>query len=141
LLAGVKQSGGEFDYHRALVQLAHQKNFVVLTGADTQIVDAMSLGAAGCVSGLANAVPELVVAVYEAVRAQHSRQTETASKRMSSVGELVEKLEFPLNVRAAMEARGLPVGAPKSIVSSSTQSRYEELVGDLKEVFRQWNLI
>ena len=140
-LAGVKQSGGEFGYHEALVQLGHEKGFVVFTGTDTRIVEAMGLGVAGCVSGLANAVPELVMGVYNGVKGHDPAQAALAGSRMRIVGTLVEGLEFPLNVRAAMEARGLAVGAAKSVVSPSTQSRYRQLVQDLKILFKKWDLI
>ena len=138
-LAGIKQSGAEFEYHRALVALGREKNFVVLTGADTRIPEAMALGVTGCVSGLANAVPELVVEIFNATKA--GKKSDVAVERMRTVGTLVERLEFPLNVAAAMEARGLPVGHPKSVVSPSTKTRYDRLVLDFRQLFGEWKLI
>jgi len=138
-LAGIKQSGAEFEYHRALVALGREKNFVVLTGADTRIPEAMALGVTGCISGLANAVPDLVVEIFNATKA--GRNSTVAVERMRTVGTLVERLEFPLNVAAAMEARGLPVGHPKSIISPSTKARYHQLVSDLRQLFDEWKLI
>jgi 4-hydroxy-tetrahydrodipicolinate synthase len=140
-LAGVKQSGGEFAYHEALVQLGREKDFVVFTGTDTRIVEAMSLGVAGVVSGLANAVPELVVSVYNGVKGHDPAQAALAGARMRILGTLMDGLEFPLNVRAAVEARGLAVGTAKSVISQSTQARYRQLVQDLKILFKKWDLI
>jgi dihydrodipicolinate synthase/N-acetylneuraminate lyase len=122
-----------------LVALGREKNFVVLTGADTRIPEAMALGVTGCVSGLANAVPELVVEIFQATKA--GRKSDTAVERMRAVGRLVERREFPLNVAAAMEARRLPVGSPKSMVSPSTRMRYQQLVSDLRQLFDEWKLI
>ena len=138
-LAGIKQSGAEFEYHRALVALGRERNFAVFTGADTRIPEAMALGVTGCVSGLANAVPDLVVEIFNATKA--GAKSDATVERMRSVGRLVEGLEFPLNVAAAMEARGLPVGHPKSIVSPSTKARYQHLVSDLRKLFDEWKLI
>jgi 4-hydroxy-tetrahydrodipicolinate synthase len=140
-LAGVKQSGGEFEYHRALVELGREKNFVVFTGADTRLGEALSLGVAGCVSGLANAVPELIVEMYDAFEGHDLKKGALCSERLRVLGGLVERLEFPLNVRACMEARGLPVGAAKSIISPHTQLRYHQLTRDLRLLFQQWDLI
>ena len=58
-VAGVKQSGAEFGYHRELTALGRARGFAVLTGGETRLAEAMGLGVSGCVSGLANAVPEL----------------------------------------------------------------------------------
>ncbi|MEO8429246.1 MAG: dihydrodipicolinate synthase family protein [Verrucomicrobiota bacterium] len=138
-LVGIKQSGAGFEYHRELVALGREKNFVVLTGADTRIPEAMAMGVTGCVSGLANAVPDLVVEIFNATKA--GKKSDVAAERMRTVGTLVERLEFPLNVAAAMEARGLPVGYPKSMVSPSTKTRHHQLVLDLRQLFEEWKLI
>jgi 4-hydroxy-tetrahydrodipicolinate synthase len=140
-VAAVKQSGAEFAYHGPLVQLGREKGFVVFTGNESRLVEAMALGVAGCVSGLANAVPELVVGAFEAVKAGRGPDVATAVSRLQQLGCLLDALEFPLNVAAAIAARGLPVGEPKSVVSASTQARYQKLVHELRHLYREWNLI
>ena len=139
-LAGVKQSGSEFDYHRALVELGRQKNFVVFTGSDTNLPEAMAMGACGCVSGLANAVPDLVGEVFASVKRGQFESRNQAAERMRQIGAWVDRLEFPLNVAAVMEARGLAPGLPKSIVSSETQERYRTLVRGVSQLFQEWKL-
>lgn len=140
-LAGVKQSGADFDYHRALVQLGREKNFVVFTGSDTRLPEAMAMGVIGCVSGLANAVGDLVVEIYEGIRSSNPEGAAVSQERMQALGQKIDQLEFPLNVAAAMEARGFSPGHPKSIVSPATQRRYQNLVEELKGLFRKWTLI
>ena len=140
-LAGIKQSGAEFDYHKELISLGHEKGFVVVTGSDTRLEEAMNLGVAGCVSGLSNAVPELTVEIYNAVKQGDRARASIATQRMQSLGKLVERIEFPFNVSAIIEARGQSVGHPKTIVSTDTQSRYQTLVEEFRTLFREWNLI
>ena len=139
-LAGVKQSGAEFGYHRELVQLGREKNFVVLTGADTRLAEAMALGVTGCVSGLATVVPEPVLEIFNAVKAGQPEQAAVATQRMSALGALMDRLEFPLNVAAAMAARQRPVGHLKCVVSPTTQARYQELVLEIRRLLNEWNL-
>jgi 4-hydroxy-tetrahydrodipicolinate synthase len=117
-LAGVKQSGGEFAYQEALVQLGREKGFVVFTGTDTRIVEAMSLGVAGVVSGLANAVPELVVSVYSGVKGHDPAQAALASARMRILGTLMDGLEF---LRALTDPMQIPPTWPD--VRSSLEAR------------------
>ena len=60
-MLGIKQSGAEFAYHEPLIRLGREKNFVVFSGADTRLPEVFALGAAGCIGGLVNIAPELMV--------------------------------------------------------------------------------
>jgi 4-hydroxy-tetrahydrodipicolinate synthase len=140
-LAGVKQSGAEFAYHQPLVELGRQRNFVVFTGSDTRLPEAMAMGVSGCVSGLANAVPEVMLEVFASARQGSGPESNPAAERMRQLGELVDRLEFPLNVAAVMEARNLSPGHPKAVVSKETERRYRKLVGDVRGLFQDWKMI
>lgn len=139
-LLAVKQSGGTFDFLRALADLGKKKNFFVLTGADTRLADAMACGAVGCVSGLANAVPELVVAVHQAVRQAQPEAGRAAAQRLDQLVPRIGRLCFPLDVAAAMEARGQEVGHPKALMSSATRQRYTQVVAELRALYQEWGL-
>ncbi|MBU6402127.1 MAG: dihydrodipicolinate synthase family protein [Verrucomicrobia bacterium] len=140
-LAAIKHSGSDFNYHVALVKLGKEKGFSVLTGADTRLPEAMALGATGCISGLANAVPDLLVAVFAATRAKEEKRLRALVQQMSRVGTAVGAVPFPLNMAAAMEARDLPVGEPKQVVSPATRQRYAAMVEELRTRYREWKLI
>ena len=116
-MAGIKQSGGEFDYHKELIALGRAKNFCVFSGSDTRLPEVLALGAVGCIGGLANIVPDLMVHLYRVCREGAAGSVSPAFERLREVGALVDRLTFPLNVAAGMEARGLEPGAPKAIVS------------------------
>jgi 4-hydroxy-tetrahydrodipicolinate synthase len=129
-LAGIKQSGNEFAYHADLVQLGRERGFVVLTGADTRLPEALALGVTGCVSGLANAVPEWVTRAYDSVR---RAQADSATELLAEIARRIQSLAFPLDVAAVMRARGWETGAPKSVISAATRTRFEQIVTELKE--------
>ncbi len=133
-VAGVKQSGAEFTYHRELVALGRQKNFIVLTGADTRFAEALTIGCTGCVSGISDALPKLMVSVYDAFSGGDPSAVATATAKVAAVGALLDTLEFPLNVGALVEAAGLPAGEYKSAVSPRTAARRAELVVRLREL-------
>jgi len=140
-LAGIKHSGADAAYLPALIGLGREKNFVVFSGADTQIAEGMALGTAGCVGGLANIVPDLMVQIFDAVRAGFPERATRAADRVRQLGEMIDRLHFPLNVAAGMEARNLPVGQPKAICSAATLAAYQRLVTDVRNLLRQWNLV
>lgn len=139
-MAGIKQSGREFEYHRQLIALGRERKFSVFSGADTRLPEVFALGADGCIGGLVNMVPDLMVHLYRVCREGRRGETGPAFERLKQIGASIDRLTFPLNVAAGMEARGLATGAPKAIVSPASAKLYREIVADLKELYRSWKL-
>jgi 4-hydroxy-tetrahydrodipicolinate synthase len=129
-MIAVKQSGGEFDYHRDLIALGREKGFVIMSGADTRLPEAFAVGAAGCIGGLVNVVPELMVRIDRVCRQGESGDVTQATDAMRELGRILDRLTFPLNVAAALEARGFRPGAPKTVVSAESRARYEQIVAE-----------
>lgn len=139
-MMGIKQSGADFEYHRDLVALGRQKGFATITGGDTTIPEAMALGVEGVVSGLSNALADLVVTIYRGVRAGKTRAEIPEAARMTQVGGLLSRMEFPFNVGAVLAARGFDLGQPKMLVSSASQARFEALTSEYRRLFESWGL-
>lgn len=139
-MAAIKQSGGEFSYHPELIALGEEKNFSVFSGADTRLPEAFGLGARGCIGGLVNFVPEDMVEIFNICRKGQPGDPEPPRARLCEVGEWLDRLTFPLNVAAGMEARDLEPGHPQPIVSADSAARYDEIVAGLRSCFQKWNL-
>ncbi len=139
-MAGIKQSGGEFAYHRELIALGQEKKFVVFSGADIRLPEVFSLGASGCIGGLVNIAPELMVHLYRVCKTGAPGDIAPAFERLQIIGRTIDRLTFPLNVAAGMEARGLATGAPKALVSPRSQQLYTEIVAELRPLFQEWGL-
>ena len=60
--------------------------------------------------------------------------------RMRELKKWMERLAFPLNVAAGMEARGIATGEPKMIVSDASARIKAEIVAGLRAQFAEWNL-
>ncbi|MBL9137110.1 MAG: dihydrodipicolinate synthase family protein [Verrucomicrobiales bacterium] len=131
-VVGLKQSGAEFGYHRELGQLARTKGFTLITGADTRVAEAFDLGARGAVSGLANAVPELMVAVFRAVQAGNPSGAADQQRALVELAGMLQGLEFAVDVAAMMKARGRETGAFKQVLSPETLQRFDLVVGKLR---------
>src|SRR5688572_3202149 len=139
-IGGLKHSAGDLEEHREFAVVGEELGFNVVTGWDTHLPEAMALGAKGCVAGLANIVPELVVKVYRAVVSGQSEEVHEPARQMRKIGELVGALEFPFNVAAAMEARGREVGAPKTVMSNQTRVRYAALRESIRKLLQEYGL-
>jgi 4-hydroxy-tetrahydrodipicolinate synthase len=132
-VAAVKQSGADYSYHHDLLRLSRElrdHSFAVLTGADTRLEETLALGCTGTVSGIANAVPNILRKVYDNHQSTQKSPTETAL--LATLGQRLNTLEFPLNVKALIEARGFDTGALKNPISSETSRRYDSLCTELK---------
>ena len=139
-IAGIKQSGREFAYHHELVSLARQRKFSVFSGADTRLPEVFALGADGCIGGLVNIAPDLMVHLYQVCKAGAPGGVSPAFERLKQIGAVIDRLTFPLNVAAGMEARGLATGAPKAVVSAESAALYRGIVTELREQFLAWGL-
>jgi 4-hydroxy-tetrahydrodipicolinate synthase len=139
-MIAIKQSGGQFDYHRELIALGREKDFVVMSGSDTRLPEAFALGAAGAIGGLVNIVPELMVYIDRVCRQGESGDASPAAAAMQDLGRIVDQLTFPLNVAAALEARGFDPGVPKSVVSPESRALYEKIVTELTALFERHDL-
>ena len=104
-VAGLKDSGRDFGYAAGLLDAVKAAgaaaDFSVLTGTDSMLVSYMLAGARGTICASANVVPEVVLAVYEAVRA----------------GKLDEALRLETTLRQVQAAFG--IGAPPAAVKAA----------------------
>jgi 4-hydroxy-tetrahydrodipicolinate synthase len=139
-MCAIKQSGGEFAYHRDLIALGREKNFAVMSGADTRLSEVFAMGAAGCTGGLVNIVPELMVDIYRCVTAGRPDDAAVSAARMVELGRVIDQLAFPPNVGAGLAARGFSPGASKSILSSESRALAAKIEAELRALFRQWDL-
>jgi 4-hydroxy-tetrahydrodipicolinate synthase len=135
-VVGIKQSGSDFGYHRDLAALGQARGFTVITGADTRVREAYALGARGVVSGLSNAAPEWVVGTYRCTGTPAlEAEVEMWETNLRKLSAAVSGLTFPMDVSAAMIARGRPVGVEKAAWSKATRERHASAVEAAREVF------
>lgn len=147
-MCAIKQSGGEFAYHRELIALGREKNYAVMSGADTRLPEAFALGAAGCTGGLVNLVPELMLEIFRVFGANGARTVDPAAERsaqlaacrMTELGRVIDQLAFPPNVGAGLAARGFAPGASKSILSPASRGLSAKIERELRALFLQWGL-
>jgi dihydrodipicolinate synthase/N-acetylneuraminate lyase len=140
-MVAIKQSGADFEYHRELIALGREKGFVVMSGADTRLTEVFALGAAGCIGGLVNIVPELMVRIDRVCRTGEPGDATEAAEAVRDVGRILDQLTFPLNVAAGVEARGFDPGVPKGVVSPESRALQRTIVAELRALFERHDLV
>jgi dihydrodipicolinate synthase/N-acetylneuraminate lyase len=93
----------------------------VYVGNNSTIFPALGLGARGAVSAMANAVPELVVAVYERWREGRADEARALQFTLARLTGALAGVPFVGGVKHLMARRGLPTGlcrAPQRLLNA-----------------------
>ena len=135
---GIKDSGFNLiEFSHFILELADRGEFNFIIGTEALFLPAMLLGASGCISGLANVFPELVVELYDAIV---EKKYEKAAELQLKVNKARQILHIPRSTNAACYAmlreRGVDVGVPKRPVLAVP----EESVKLMKEEFAKIGL-
>jgi 4-hydroxy-tetrahydrodipicolinate synthase len=128
--AGIKDSSGDWETFSALKRLYDVEPFSLMIGDDNLFAKARAGGIAGGISGVASAVPELLVALNRAVV---GAQTERIARLDALLREFIGWLGFfpvPVGVKEAAMLRGIKCAEHAVPLSSAQEARREE--------FRAW---
>jgi dihydrodipicolinate synthase/N-acetylneuraminate lyase len=133
-IAGIKDSTSDLETLLRLNALRPQHSFRLLVGNDTHFVAARRAGADGVVSGVASAVPELMVALDAALLAGAEQKVGVLESRLRQFLEQLDRAPVPVMIRTAALQRKVPVGPHGVPLSSETQQNVEEFAA----WFREW---
>jgi 4-hydroxy-tetrahydrodipicolinate synthase len=127
---GIKDSAGDASYFTGLQSLRREVDFTLLLGNDALLTEAAPAGMDGMISGVASAVPELLVALHRAATGGASEVVTRLDTRLRQFLVWTNKLPTPIAIKEATAARGLKLG-PHSLSNDGVLQR------DLDE-FREW---
>jgi dihydrodipicolinate synthase/N-acetylneuraminate lyase len=130
--AGIKDSGGQWDYFVALDQAAKERDLAVLVGNDAMYGWAAKAGAAGTVSGVATALPELMVAVDRIARS--GGDTSALDALVKEFIDRVLAFPLPIAIREAVAVRGIRTGPHASPLGAQGALALDEF----RAWFRDW---
>ena len=133
---GVKDSSGDLTQFTEYIRLC-PVGFRAFMGRDSLILPALVCGAAGAVAATANVVPELVVGIYDAVRAGNHTLGLELQQRLLPLRLAFGMGTFPVVIKEAMQLLGLPVGPARSPVGPLTT----EMRMRLRTVLQQMSVL
>ncbi len=111
-IVGMKESGSDLRYVAALVDHT-PAGFSVLAGSAPAFYVSLLAGAVGGILALACVVPDLCVALYEAVRANHLAEARDVQRRLTPLAQLVTSAHGVPGLKAALAELGFEVGHPR----------------------------
>jgi dihydrodipicolinate synthase/N-acetylneuraminate lyase len=134
LFRGIKDSGGSLDYFNALREQAARTPFTLLAGQERLYVEERRMGAHGVISGVASALPELMVALDHALVAGEPERIQRFEARLVEFLNRVEVFPWPAGVKEALKQRKLKSGALATPLSAANERKLAEFA----EWFRGW---
>lgn len=114
-IAGIKDSGGAKETLEAYLEVARQaEGFEVYSGPDHLVLWALQNGAAGCISGLGNAMPDVLAGIVNAFNAGDLAEAERQQEIYSAFRTDLYALGFaPAMVKRALYLNDPSVGASR----------------------------
>ncbi len=134
LYAGIKDSSGSLDDFRRMKAFQAQRPFTFLTGNDKIFTVQRQEGSDGIVSGVASAVPELIVALEKAISGGAVQKRDRLEARLQEFIVWIARFPFPFAIREAVNLRGMKTGPHALPPSAET----ERTLGEFREWFRGW---
>ncbi len=107
---GIKDSSGKADRVPDLSAARGDRPWRLLVGDDGLLVDAITAGWDGCISGTSGAFPELMLAATAASREQDTAALGRLRPLLQELFTQMGAFPTPWAIRIALEARGVPVG-------------------------------
>ncbi len=104
--SGIKDSSGEPGYFDFLHALRQNASFQLLVGNESLYLRGRAAGADGVVSGIAAAIPELIIALERAIVGQEPERTEHLNRRLGEFLHYVERFSATVAIRQAASVRG-----------------------------------
>jgi 4-hydroxy-tetrahydrodipicolinate synthase len=134
VVQGIKDSSGNSAGFEQLLELRRQHEFTLMVGNDAIAPVARAAGCDGVISGIASAVPELLVGLDRAILTGATEVQTRLEVRLRQFLQWTDKLPTPIAIKEATAARGLKLG-PHSL---SCDGQLQRDVEAFREWFRTW---
>lgn len=130
-IVGIKDSSGDLNLFNELT-LHRRQNFTVVTGIDTFVLPGLLVGSQGAILGSANVCPELALEIVRLFDAGRLQEAWAVQNRLTRFWLAMGLGSFPAPVKAAVEMRGLPAGAPRQPIAPLGKEQRERLRRELQ---------
>ncbi|PKA43485.1 dihydrodipicolinate synthase family protein [Rhizobium sullae] len=137
-IAGIKDSGGAKETLEAYLAVARDVDgFKVYSGPDQLVLWALQNGAAGCISGLGNAMPHVLAGILKAVNSGDIAEAERQQATFAAFRTDLYALGFPpAMVKRALYLQDASVGASRQPALLPNKEQDAEIAA----ILRRYNL-
>ena len=128
-IVGIKDSSGDYKYFSALLEKVSDK-ISVLIGWDENVLGALAGGAAGCILGSGNVIPQFWLEIYDHVKNNRLKEAQETQKRVQKIARMLIN-SGALGAKECLNLMGIPVGTTRRPIILGDSLSYE-----LRDEFR-----
>jgi 4-hydroxy-tetrahydrodipicolinate synthase len=139
-LNGVKDSTFDISKTYAVMRKVQKKDFDVVIGSESLLLPAFILGAQTCISGLANALPELVNKLYEAARSGNLPQAQELQNQVLKMWDILHFGNSNPTAFAMLHIRGINAGYPRKPMLPLDKETYARVEFAMQATRSIWNI-
>lgn len=132
-LYGIKDSSFDLLYFYSVKHNMDIEKFCYISGTEAFIMPSIPLGAKAAICGLANALPEPVVELYEATQARDWDETLELQVRVNELRDVQHFAQSIPAIHAMLNMRGISSGYPRLPYKLVDDSVYKKMEKALKE--------
>lgn len=134
LFAGIKDSSGDWDYFRSLLNHPNRAGLKLWMGADQIYRQARSAGCDGTISGVACALPELLARLDRAIQAGESELAARLDSRLQEYLARIEAFPAPVAIKESVRMRKIRTGEFATPLGEDAERR----LAAFREWFKNW---
>ncbi len=112
-LSGVKDSSFDIMVFYSYLRTVKREGFIPIVGTEALLLPAVVMGAHGSVSGLANAFPEPVVELFNAVKGGDMEEACLLQTKVSAMRDIMHYGPTLPMIQAVLRTRGVNAGYPR----------------------------
>lgn len=129
---GLKDSSFDIIKFYEFIATVERKDFVFIIGTEALMFPGILAGARGCISGLANAFPEIVLEEYELIKQKKYEEASLKQLQIIRIREAIHKVPTIPAIFEILRMRGVDVGYPKPPYRSLEEQEVKTLEESLK---------
>jgi len=129
---GVKDSSFDIMVFYTYLWKVEKEDFIPVVGTEALILPAVGMGAHASVSGLANAIPEPVVELFNTVKAGDMEKARPLQKKVSTMRDIMHYAPTLPMIQAILRARGVNAGYPRLPFVFPEESLVNKAVAEFK---------
>lgn len=138
-IAAIKDSSGSPELLAAYAEIASDPSldFHLLVGSDSKISLAYALGAEGAVAGTSNLIPEVLVALDQALQTGDTEKAAVLQQRIEPLRSVLHLGSIPSVLKRAMELRGTAPVGPARLPVMELEPEAEQKVREMLKTYEK----
>jgi dihydrodipicolinate synthase/N-acetylneuraminate lyase len=132
-VVGIKDSSGDLTFMMRMIAAVRpvRPDFSFLTGWEALLVPSLLIGVDGGTHATAGAVPEVMRSLYDLTHAGRTEEALALQYRVLELFDAMLSMDFPEGFRAAVELRGIRLGASRQPLTEKQRAERETLAKNL----------